>query len=248
MLSMRAAEGRMPRRHPIVCWSDCVAVAILAKVALCPRQSLGFLVDGTERLADLCVLLTGLILGAAGAAALFVAALAARDDSRLVVAVGVYAVILPVTFLCALFYAAALGTPWRGPFRRLDHAAIWALIAATATPIAIARPAGDHGLGVAVFIWVIAATGIFIKLRFRLAPARRSAVVFGLSAWAVMAALGPTVASRRALLLIVLGGVLYTVGTAFHLRRDLRFHRAIWHGFVIAGALAHYLAIVAIVL
>jgi hemolysin III len=198
-----------------------------------------------ERVADLGVLSAGLVLGSAGAAALFAAALATDEAGRIVAAVGIYAAALPAMFLCALLYAAAFETPWRGFFRRLDHAAIWALIAATATPVAIARRGGGAE-GTAAVIWAAAAAGIFLKLRYPIGRAYRSAVVFGVCGWALMFALGPGIASHRALLLILLGGVLYTVGIGFHLWRRLRFRRAIWHVFVIAGATAHYFAIVEI--
>jgi hemolysin III len=201
-----------------------------------------------ERAADLCVLSVGLMLGAAGAVALFAATLAADDAGRIVAAVGVYAVVLPAMFLCALFYAAAFGTPRGGFLRRLDHAAIFALIAATATPFAVAQPVAGRGRGAAAIIWAVAAVGIFVKLRFPIGRASRSAAVYGLSAWAVMILVGPTIASRRALLLLFLGGTLYTIGIGFHLWRRLRFRRAIWHSFVIAGAIAHYFAVAAIVL
>jgi hemolysin III len=194
------------------------------------------------------VLAVGLVLSGAGAAVLFGAALAAHEAGRVVAAVVVYAVALPAMFLCALLYATAFETPWRGFFRRLDHAAIFVLIAATATPFAIVRPVGGQGGVVAAVIWAAAAAGILFKLRYPIGRAYRSAAVFGLCGWTLMIALAPSLASRRALSLIVLGGVLYTAGLVFHLWRRLRFHRAIWHGFVIAGAFAHYLAVAAIVL
>jgi hemolysin III len=196
----------------------------------------------------LCVLSAGLVAAAAAAGALFCRVVAAGDAPRLVAAVGIYAAVLPAMFLCALLYALAFDTPRRGFFRRLDHAAIWALIAATATPFAIAPPADRQGLGAAAVVWAIAAVGIFVKLRLPIGRARRSAAVFGVCGWAVMLVLGPNIGSRRAWQLVVAGGALYTIGIGFHLRRSLPFHRAIWHGFVVAGAVAHYFAIAAIVL
>jgi hemolysin III len=151
-------------------------------------------------------------------------------------------------FLCALLYAAASETAWRSFLRRLDHAAIFGLIAATATPFALGEPVGSRGIWIAAAIWTGAAIGIFVKLRFPIGPAGRSAAVFGLIGWTLMIALGATVAPRRALLLLLLGGALYTIGIGFHLWRRLRFRRAIWHGFVIAGATAHYFAVAVIVL
>jgi hemolysin III len=204
--------------------------------------------SAAERAADLCVLSVGLMLGAAGAAALFAATLATEDSGRIIAAVGVYASALPAMFLCALLYAAAFGTPRVGLFRRLDHAAIFALIAGTATPFALAPPIGGRGRAAAAVIWAVAAVGIFVKLRFPIGRPYRSSAVYGLSAWTVMMLVGPTVASRRAVLLLLLGGAFYTIGIGFHLWRRLRFRRAIWHGFVVAGAIAHYFAVAAVVL
>jgi hemolysin III len=199
-----------------------------------------------ERLVDLGVLAAGLLFASAGAALLLAAAIATDNAGRVIAAVGIYAAALPCMFLCALLYAAAFETPWRGFFRRLDHAAIWALIAATATPVVLARHGVGDG-GIAVLIWVVAALGIFLKLRYPIGRAFPSAAIFGVSGWALLLVLGPGIVPHGALFPILLGGVLYTVGIAFHLWRRLRFHRAIWHVFVIAGAAAHYFAIVEIV-
>jgi hemolysin III len=201
--------------------------------------------SAAEHAADFSVLSAGLILGAAGAAALFAAVLATDDAGRVVAAVGIYAAALPTMFLCALLYTAASNSPWWEFFRRLDHAAIFALIAATAMPFALARPGGG---GLAAVIWAAAAAGIFVKFRYPIGRAYRSAAVFGVSGWTLMIALAPSVASRNALRLVVLGGALYTIGLGFHLWRGLRFRRAIWHGFVVAGATAHYLAVATLVL
>jgi hemolysin III len=191
------------------------------------------------------VLGLGLSLGAAGGAGLLLTVCRADDPGPDVVAVGLYAVALPTMFLCALLFGAARDPVQRGFLRRLDHAAIFALIAATSTPFAVAEPIG-RGLGFAAAIWAAAAVGIFFKLRYPIGRARCSAAIFGLSGWSVMLLLAPSIASRRALFLLLLGGALYTIGTGVFLWRRLRFRRALWHVFVIAGAGAHYLAVSAI--
>jgi hemolysin III len=211
------------------------------------ERAFAVLATAAERIADLSVLSVGLALGTGGGVALFAATLAAGDAGQ-VFAVGIYAAALPAMFLCALLYAGAFGTPRSGFLRRLDHAAIFALIAGTATPFALAEPVGSRGRDIAMLIWTVAAVGIFIKLRFPIGRPYRSTAVYGLLSWTVMMLVGPTVSSRRAVLLLLLGGAFYTVGMGFHLRRQLRFRRAIWHGFVIAGAIAHYFAVAAIVL
>jgi hemolysin III len=184
-------------------------------------------------------------LGAVGGAILFLRVCHADEPGRDIVAAGLYAVALPAMFVCALLFGAARNPVRRGLFRQLDHAAIFALIAATSTPFAVVEPAG-RGLGFAAAIWAAAIIGIFFKLRHPIGRIRRSAAIFGLSGWSVMLLLAPTIASRRTLFLLLLGGMLYTIGTGFFLWRRLRFRRALWHVFVIAGAAAHYLAVSAI--
>ncbi len=189
------------------------------------------------------MLATGLLLGSVGAIALLATAFAAPRTAPIVAAIAVYAAALPVMFGCALCYAAALDSPRRGLLRRLDHAAIFAMIAATATPFAI----GGGGYGRAAMVWLIAAAGIFVKLRYPIGRIHRSAAIYVTLGWAAMIAVGPAVSSRPVAGLIMLGGAFYTIGIVFFLWRRLPFHRAIWHGFVLAGAASHYLAVLALV-
>ena len=199
----------------------------------------------TERAVDLAVLAVGLVLGLVGAVALLAAAFAAPRGAPIVAAVAIYAAILPAMFGCALCYAASFDSPRRGVLRRLDHAAIFAMIAGTATPFAIGGGGGGYGL--AGIVWFVAGAGIFIKLRYPIGRVPRSAAIYIALGWAAMVAVGPAVASRPVLSLIMLGGAFYTIGIVFFLWRRLPFHRAIWHGFVVAGAATHYLAVLALV-
>ncbi len=191
------------------------------------------------------MLAVGLLLASAGAIALLETAFAAPRAAPIVAAIAIYAAILPVMFGCALCYAAAFDTPRRGLLRRLDHAAIFAMIAATATPFAIGG--GGGGYGPAATVWLAAAAGIFVKLRYPIGRVHHSAAIYIALGWAAMVAVGPGIASRPVLSLIMLGGAFYTIGIVFFLWRRLPFHRAIWHGFVAAGAASHYLAVVALV-
>ncbi len=122
------------------------------------------------------------------------------------------------------------------------------MIAGTATPFALDRPAGSWGYVLGTALWAAAGIGVFVKLRFPIGPVYRSAAAYVVLGWMAMIAIGPAIASRRVLMLIVLGGIFYTIGVVFFLWRRLPFHRAIWHGFVVAGAAAHYLAVAALVL
>jgi len=195
-----------------------------------------------ERVADLCILGCGLVLGFAGSIMLLAAALP-RREVRLVVATSIYSAGLLAMLGGSLAYHAAVGSPRRPLLRRLDHAAIFAMIAGTATPFALGGSGGFRGWALAAAIWLVAAIGIAAKLGLPIGGARRSAIPYLLLGWISLVAVAPSI-SRETAVLIALGGGFYTIGVVFYLWRRLPFHTAIWHAFVLAGAACHYWAIV----
>ncbi|HTV44116.1 MAG TPA: hemolysin III family protein [Stellaceae bacterium] len=195
---------------------------------------------GAERAADLCVLGGGLVLGLAASVVLLAVALAAADR-RILVGTAIYAGALVAMFGCSLGYRAAIDMRRRHFLRRLDHAAIFALIAGTATPFALMRP-GFAGNALAGALWAIAMIGIFIKLYRPIGSVGRSVGAYLLLGWASLVALGPA-ASHDTVALVATGGGFYSLGILFLLWRRLPYRLAIWHAFVLAGAGCHYLAI-----
>jgi hemolysin III len=196
-----------------------------------------------ERIADIGVLTGGLVVGVTASAALVAVALA-RGGPRLIVGVGAYVAGLMAMLVFSLCYRAALAPRRRQILRRFDHAAIFAMIAGSATPFALAhREFG--GILLAAGLWGVAALGMLFKLSFPIGGIRRSAILYLLLGWASLAAVGPAV-SGETVLLIAAGGVFYSAGVPFLVwwwRAPYRL--AIWHGFVLAGAACHYLAILA---
>ena len=194
-----------------------------------------------ERRADLIVLGGGLILGGGAAIALLSLALA-DDNPRLVAGVTVYVAGLLAMLACSLAYRATVEPRRRRFLRRLDHAAIFAMIAGSATPFALAR-SGARGVGVVAALWAVAALGIAFKLRFPIGGIRRSAIFYLLLGWVSVVAVGPAV-SAETVMLIAAGGICYSAGIPFLLTWRSPYRLAIWHSFVLAGAACHFLAIV----
>lgn len=187
--------------------------------------------------------------------------------------VGVVAALVAVTVL--IFYATVWGTPgalaaswiygiglvtslgisfayniWpRSPakwvLRRLDHSAIFILIAATYTPFLVAALPDPMVLANLVGIWCIAAFGVILKCAWPGRFDRLSIVLYLAMGWsgAVLYSRLHDVLSLATLLLILIGGVIYTAGVVFHLWERLRFQNAIWHGFVVTAAGVHYAAV-----
>src|SRR5918997_1573897 len=115
-----------------------------------------------ERRADALVHALGLALGTAGCVALAVVALPRADDPLLVAALGLYAAGLLAMLACsALYNLAGEAAPARKRlFRRLDHAAIFLMIAGTYTPFALVAIGGAWGAGLLGFVWAVAAAGV----------------------------------------------------------------------------------------
>lgn len=129
--------------------------------------------------------------------------------------------------------------------RRFDHSAIFILIAATYTPFLERGAENPFIFGLLIGIWASALAGIAIKCLF---PGRydRLAIVFYLGmGWSGLAAIEPIshYLPFTSMLLIVIGGVIYSAGVIFHVWEKLRFQNAIWHGFVVAAAAVHYSAV-----
>jgi len=129
--------------------------------------------------------------------------------------------------------------------RRFDHAAIFLMIAGTYTPfiVKVADPAWRWGLMAAV--WLVAGAGIAIKLALPRRLDGFSVLIYLGLGWIAAMAPGPLLGdlTTPVVVLLALGGALYTLGVAFHVWHSLRFHNTIWHAAVVVAAGLHYSAI-----
>jgi len=207
-----------------------------------PQTGAGFPPQSpAERNADLRILAAGFLAGIVASATLLWAAVA-KDQLWLVVGSALYSAGLLAMLGCSLLYRSATEPRRRQFLRRFDHAAIFAMIAGSATPFALAR-GGFRGAALAAALWIVAAIGAFVKFRFPIGSIRRSAIPYLLLGWASLVAIGPAV-SHDTVLLIAVGGGFYSGGVVLLLLRRLPYRHAVWHGFVLAGAACHYLAII----
>jgi hemolysin III len=126
----------------------------------------------------------------------------------------------------------------------LDHAAIFVMIAGSYTPFALVV-GGGAGTALLAAVWAIAAAGIVIKLRFPRRFDKLAIALYLAQGWIVLLALDTIMASLpdRAFAMLLAGGIVYTLGVAFHLMERLRFHNVIWHIFVLGGAACQFIAV-----
>lgn len=187
-----------------------------------------------ERRADGAIHLVGVFF--AGVAATWL--IARRPDSP---PLALYAAALVGVLGCSAAYHFSSGR-LKERLRRLDHAMIFVMIAATYTPLVTFRLPPEIAVPLGAAVWTGCAFGAVIKLAFPRRFDRLSVALYLAMGWAVAWALAPLSASLsdRSFTLLVAGGALYTLGVPFCLLDRLRFHNALWHACVLAGAMAHF--------
>lgn len=209
-------------------------------------ESFAWNYDRSELIADGIVHGVGVVLALAGAVAL-VACAAVWSSGGVLAAVSVYGagLVLALGISCAYNVWPVSAVKWR--LRRFDHASIFVLIAATYTPF-LQRGVDEPVLAfMLVAIWVAAIAGAALKFLLPGRFDRLAILLYLLMGWSGVLAAEPLASRLPAItmLLILAGGVLYSVGVVFHVWERLRFQNAIWHGFVVAAAATHYSAVLA---
>jgi hemolysin III len=204
--------------------------------------------DRAEIITDGVVHAIGVCLGLIGAVTIVVMSI---EMGRIDVApVLVYVIGLVTMLALSAAYNMWPVSPAKWVLRRFDHSAIYLLIAGTYTPflMLIKNVLVSASLGIGV--WLTAAVGMALKLALPGRFDRLAVVLCLLLGWSGVMAYDSlaSVLPSSSLWLIVIGGILYSLGTLFHLLRRLRFHNAIWHGFVLLAASCHYLAVLACLL
>ena len=193
-----------------------------------------------ERRVDLAVQVCGLAAAMAGAVALGVVALP-RGAAPAAAAI-VYGTTLVALFACSIAHALARARNSTA-LRLLDHAAIYLLIAGTYTPFCLLAIGGRAGALLLAVVWLAALAGIAARAVRRLRPVGIGFyVVLG---WSGLAQIDSLVARLpvAALVLLAVGGVIYTAAAPLHRRTSLRYHDAIWHASVVVAAACHYAAV-----
>jgi hemolysin III len=209
--------------------------AVVSETDHYPRQ--------IERSADRWVHLVGLTGGGCGGLVLLGLSLG-FGRLGLAAAVATYGVCLTLMFLASAAYNMA-SPRRRAALRRLDHAAIFLMIAGSYTPFTTQRLSGAWAWGMTLAVWILALGAAAGKL-FAPGLGKGFWVVLYLAlGWIAVIAIKPFVAgvSSAALILLLIGGLVYSLGVIVYLRKDLPFRRAIWHGFVTGAAATHFAAI-----
>lgn len=195
-----------------------------------------------ELLSDAIVHLAALILAIGAVPVLITLTATWQAGATGIVGVSIYGATLIVMLTASLLYNHLPRPDLRDLLRRFDHAAIYLKIAGTYTPFALLSGAGQVMLAVIWGVAIVATIGNFLVAKW--STVIGTLICLGMG-WAVVIGGRDLLAmmSTPVVVLMVVGGVLYSAGTAFLLLSRMRFHNTIWHGFVVAASTVFFVAI-----
>ena len=204
----------------------------------------GARVKSREEVAN--VLSHGLGLAAAIAATpILVVTAVARGGAADIVGSSIFGATMIVLYFASTSFHAAPEGRWRDRLQKLDHAAIYLLIAGTYTPFTLGVLGGAWGWTLFGIVWGVAAVGVFVKLAAGSRGSLASTVGYLVMGWLVVVAIVP-LTQRMAwdgLFWLVSGGVLYSAGAAFYSARSVPYGHFVWHVLVLAGSACHFIAV-----
>lgn len=165
-----------------------------------------------------------------------------------IVSYAIYGSMLILLFLFSTLFHSLMFTKAKKVFQVFDHDSIFLLIAGSYTPFCLLSVKGALGWALAAAIWLLAILGIVYKsvtLHKKETVSKVSTFIYILMGWACLIAFRPLSHSLgfNGLILLVLGGVSYTVGAFIYSIKNVRFSHVIWHLFVMLGAGLMYFSI-----
>ena len=184
----------------------------------------------------------GLVLSIAALTFLVVYASLEGDPWR-ITAFAIYGTSLCILYLISTLYHSLTQSRIKAMFRRLDHAAIYLLIAGTYTPVILISLRTTWVIYLLPVVWSMALFGVYIKIFYIHRYERLTLAYYIIMGWMALIAVKPLFSSIpiESFVWIMLGGVAYTSGIIFYSWNRLPFNHTIWHGFVLAGSFSHFM-------
>ena len=162
----------------------------------------------------------------------------------------IYGISLILLYLASTLYHSFTNEKLKSIFKFIDHAAIYVLIAGNYTPFTLIPLHGEVGWTIFGIVWSLAAAGIVFQIfcvkKFKVL----GTLCYLAMGWFAVVMIRPLLGLLpiEAIYWMIAGGVFYTVGAVFYLVKKIPYNHAIWHLFVLAGSIAHFVAIFKFVL
>ena len=168
-----------------------------------------------------------------------------QDNIWMMISFPIFGVSLILLYLASTLYHASKEPQKRFKLKVFDHAAIYVLIAGSYTPFTLVSLNGETGWLIFSMVWVMAFTGIILKLFFTGKFKIVSTAMYVLMGWLIVFYFQDLNAHlhEKGVFYLILGGVLYTIGAILYSIKKIKFNHAIFHFFVLAGSFCHFLSI-----
>jgi hemolysin III len=191
----------------------------------------------------------GALLAVAGLVVLVVLA-ALHGTVWHVVGCAVFGGTLVILYTVSTLYHSITHARVRSVLQVLDHTAIYLLIAGTYTPFMLVTLRGPWGWSLLAVVWAAAITGISLRAALGRRMRILRVVLYIIMGWVGIVAFQPLVArlGMAGVMFVLAGGLAYTLGLAFYASKRLPYAHAIWHTFVLAGSVLHFVAVLVYVL
>jgi len=187
----------------------------------------------------------GAVLAVSGLIFLLIKAALTADPWK-ITAASLYGATLLLLYLSSTLYHGLPQGAARRAFMKLDHLAIYLLIAGTYTPFTLVTLHGAWGWSLFGIVWSLAAAGMVLDMLYRSGLRWMQMVIYLTMGWIVVIAWPQLAAALPAagIAWLVAGGIIYSLGTVFYgLDKRLLHAHGIWHLFVLAGSVCHYIAV-----
>jgi hemolysin III len=157
----------------------------------------------------------------------------------------IYGTSLILLYLASTLYHSLPGQTVKRIFKKLDHSAIFVLIAGSYTPLMLINIKGVLGWAITITVWVLAILGIIIKCLFIKKFEKLSLCIYIVMGWLCLLAFKEIFLNipAQSLTFLVIGGLLYSAGIIFYVWDRLPYNHGIWHLFVLGGSIFHYFSI-----
>lgn len=169
-----------------------------------------------------------------------------KGDVWHIVSYSIYGTTLVLLYLSSTLYHSFTKEKLKNLFARFDHAAIFLLIAGTYTPFLLTVLRGTLGWVLFGIIWGVALVGVVIRSIYLTRFRKLMVGLYLAMGWMFVVAVGPMIKNLPALsvIFLFLGGIFYSVGVIFYVKRNLKYGHGIWHLFVLAGSIMHFFAVI----
>jgi hemolysin III len=185
------------------------------------------------------------VLLSIGGLVVLVAFAALYGDAWHIASCAIYGSTLILLYTASTLYHGITHPRAKQILQQLDHAAIFLLIAGTYTPFTLVNLRGPWGWTLFGLVWGIALLGVVLQLAAKQRYERLSLALYLGLGWLVVIAVDPMLSAvdSGGLLLLLLGGLSYSLGVIFYVWKRLAYHHAVWHLFVLAGSILHFFAV-----